>query len=667
MQKNQPPIFRRAHDISAEWRLNEVQFSVQTGWAESYDEIFAGKFPRVLDEKDILDVVLGRGRAILAGRGGDGKTWLLRRLFMQVLHRGDLPVFLDLKQWTGADYEAWKEWTSNDVGDGADFLVRRFCGLDFGAIDLDRISPDIKKILLVDGLNEITSPVGAQILLVLDELVRNQIDLSVLVADRLIRRELPNPARWSIGTPLPLSEEQVLRHLGRNVRVDDILRCPFFLDAAIRFHVEGNKRSQASQRFLVRHSGLAEDQLDRVAAAAYEAYHRYKSRIFDRAEFAELAGEQPTRALELSNTLLSNDPGTAYFAHHILHDYLAARHVASWRTEEWSPEMLAVLSFESSSFDAIELVFEQLDGERADRFLRLLYDWNLYAAGYALAQARDADAAASAEMRTMIFAMLAEKRFDSILATRQRANDALALMQLSDARPFREAHSLRDIFGALDAVRSNEGWYNDWKGLYKTERRSILSIKTLSSIRSPDSINGWTIANVAKRSTFEDGATDSLIQWLHEEDNATVRWRIAHTLGACPTPAALNALLQILDDDPSIYVRYGAIRSITEMAALADQRFRNTVSDAIDGRAHAINDQPKILGELRASLLMDALLVPPDWLEFVRNIVRAMFIATDAINERDLWRQCLNTAEEIYSNQVASRGQATGFDRRPNG
>jgi hypothetical protein len=667
LEKSLPTFFDRARDLSQKWPLNRVQFSIRTGWAETYEDIFACRFRQVLDEEKILDSVLNRGRAILAGRGGDGKTWLLRRLYMQVLERGDMPLFLDLKQWTGADYEVWKQWTSNEVGDGADFLVRRFCGLDFGAIELDRVSPVVRKVLLVDGLNEITSPVGAQILRVLDELVRNQIHLSLVVADRLIRRELPNPARWSIGTPLPLSEEQVRAYLGSNSQVDEILRCPFFLDAATRFHVEGSGRSQASKRFLVQHSGLAEAQLDRVAVAAFDAYRRFKSRIFDRAEFVGTAGEEPTRALELSDTLLSNADGTSYFVHHILHDYLAARQVASWPTEEWTSQTLTVLSFDSSSFDAVELVFEQLGGEKADLFLRRLYDWNLYAAGYALAQTQDANASTSAEMRTMIFAMLAEKRFDSILATRERANDALALMQLSDAKPFRDALSLGEIFRALNAIQSNEAWFNDWKGLFETESHSRLSIETLSSIRSLDSISGWTIANVAKRSIFQEGAPDALIGWLQGEANATIRWRIAHTLGACPTPAALDALLGLLDNDPDPYVRYGAIRSITEVAALANGELRQVILDAVAARADAISKQPKILGELRASLLMDAIMVPAEWLGFVRSIVRAMFVATDNTSERDLWRQCLNRAEELYGIRADAANQADGSTRRPNG
>lgn len=643
----------RAHEMCRTWPLHEVQFSVQTGWAQSYSDIFAAHFTRVLHEEEILDSVLKRGRAILAGRGGDGKTWLLRRLYKQVLDRGDIPVLLDLKQWTGADYETWTEWTSNEIGDAADFLVRRFGGLDLGAIDLDRLPPDASKILLVDGLNEITSAVGAQVLQLLDELVRNQIKLSVLVADRLIRRELPSPTRWSIGTPLPLSEDQVRKHLGDDVEVKPggTLTSPFFLNAALRYHVEGQRRSQASESFLIVHGEVKEEDLDRTAAAAFDAYKRTRSRVFDRAPFVELAGEAATTALERSSTLVSAADGTSYFTHHILHDYLAARHFAQWPARDWTPRALSQLSFDSSSFDTVGLVFEQLDEKRADLFLRQLYDWNLYAAGYALAQAHDADGYVGPEIRTMIFAMLAEKRFDVILATRQKADDALALMQLSDARPFFEAPHLEEVFSALSAIRSNEEWFNNWRRLFQIDPDSIMSVETLASIRMPDSIAGWTVANVAKRSIVEGDAPNLLANWVQDDLEATARWRIAHVLGAYPTHTAFETLVCLLDDDPDGNVRYGAIRSLIELAARADDGLRDTVSDAVGARAETISKQPKISGELRTCLLVDASRAGPGWLSFVAKVVRALFVAIDDTTERDLWRGCLNEAERLYANR----------------
>ena len=639
-----------AHTLYLNWPLPEVQFCIQTGWAQEYGQVFSEHFDHVLEEEKILDTVLDGGRAILSGRAGDGKTWLLRRLYKQILDRGKIPIFLDLTQWTGGDYEDWQGWTSGGVSDAADFLIRRFSGLDLGAIELDRLPPDLSKLLLVDGLNEITSPVGAQVLQLLDELVRDQINLSVFVADRLVRRELPNPTRWSIGILLPLTVKEVSKHLKSNIETEPggVLTCPFFLDARLRYHVEGLRRSQASQNYLINHAGVQEGELDRVAAAAFDAYQRARSRVFDRAEFAELAGEPAMTALESSNTLVSASNDKRHFLHHILHDYLAARFVANLRTLRWTPQTLSELSFDSSSFDAVELVFEQLDEDRADQFLRQLYDWNLYAAGYALARARDTDACVGVETRTLIFAMLAEKRFDTILATREKADDALALMQLSDARPFRDAQSLEAVFAAVDVIESSEPWFNKWKDLFRTGLVSELTIETLASIRMRDSITGWTVANVAKRSKVHAHTPYLLSDWVQDEPNATVRWRIAHVLGAFPTMRALETLVRLLDHDPDDSVRYGAIRSIVELASLAGQEIRNVAGEAIKVRSEVISKQPRIVAELRTCLLLETENAAPDWMLFVKQVVRAFFAEAESTSERDLWRRCLSNAEIQY-------------------
>jgi GTPase SAR1 family protein len=650
----------RAVDLYKGWSGNQTQFSLETGWSTNYEEIFSGNFSRVLSENTILDNVLQQGRAILIGRGGDGKTWLLRRLYRQALDRGDMPVLLDLKQWTSADYDEWKTWTSREIGDAADFIVRRFSNIGIGAIELDRVPPTVRKILLVDGLNEITSSVGAQILSLLDELVRDQINLSVLVADRMIRRDLPNPSRWAIGAVRPLSASQVRKYLGKKngVEVSGILTSPFFLDAALRYRVEGHSRSQASERFLLAHGGVKEQDLDQIGSAAFDAYRHSRSRVFDRSRFATLAGEISTISLENSETLLIATEDKRYFLHHILHDYLAARHFAKRPSDEWTPQALSELSFDGSSFDAIELVFEQLNEESADQFLLRLYDWNLYAAGYALGQARDSDSHVGIETRTMIFAMLAEKRFDAILATAQKANDALALMQLSDARFYYEAPSLEAVFAALDAVQSNEKWFIEWRRLFQTRPDVGLPVERLATIQSANSITGWTVANVAKRVALSSDCLNSLVQWIHS-NNATGRWRIAHVLGSYATPIVLKALLQLLDFDDDTYVRYGAVRSIVELAAKSDSALRKEVSAAIEKRAKAISEQPKISGELRTCLLMDVDASPNDWLSFVEDVVRAMFLAIDPVSERDLWRRCLMQAEILSENKKRKSVQST--------
>jgi hypothetical protein len=654
VQQSRPEDFKRqvvasARQLAASWKMHEPVFSLRTGWSRSYDGIFAGEFDETLSEDKVLDHVLSAGRAILSGRGGDGKTWLLRRLFVRAIDAGIAPVFIDLKQWTGADYEDWKEWTEDNVRAGADFLVRRFSGLGLGIIDLDRLPPNARKIIFVDGLNEITAKVGLEILDVLDEVVAFYMTTSVVVVDRLVRRDLPSPARWWIGTPIPLSPDEIRRHLpkGASLLANDLQSSPFFLDAELQSGSSGETRANLLRRMVRVHFGLADGEVEAVAEACFAAYSAARSRMFDVNAFRDQAGQAVVDKLEQSGAIKLLGPN-GFFQHHIVHDFLAAMHVSRLDPSQWAPTVFKALSFDASSFDAVEMAFEQLAEAPADLFLQKLYDWNLYAAGYALAQRRQGDDPVGLEMRTVILAMLGDKRFDPVIATSQRADDALHLMQIGEAEPFRQAKNIGELCAVVEAVGSDVAWFKEWKEVFRISETQVIEPATLAKIIEENSIIGWTVANVAKRVAGGPWIFPELAAWLGNACSATVRWRIAHVLGAIPREEALSCLLGLLDNEDEEDVRYGAVRSIVELSTAASPELRAQASAAIAARAREISMSERVSRELRSSLLVVPAVAPAGWLSFVQACVRAQFIATERLADKDLWRGCLVAAEELY-------------------
>lgn len=654
-------VISSARELASTWPVQSPVFSVLTGWSRSYDNIFAGEFDWVTSEDGILDRALSAGRAILSGRGGDGKTWLLRRLFSRALDRGIVPVFIDLKQWTGADYESWKDWTRDNVGDGADFLVRRFSGLNLGIIDLDRLPPDARKVMFVDGLNEITAKVGLEVLSVFDEIVASQMSTSVIAVDRLVRRDLPSPERWWIGSPLPLTGDEVRKHLpkGAVLTSSDLRTSPFFLDAELRSGASGVRRAATLKQLVNDHIGLTNAEAIKVAEACFLAYAYARSRMFDLVKFREGVGQVVLDKLEQAGAV--RFLGTnGFFHHHIMHDFLAAAHVASFAPTMWTPDIFRALSFDTSSFDAVELTFEQLEADLADSFLQKLYDWNLYAAGYALAQRRQGDGPVGLEMQTVIFAMLADKCFDPVLATRQRASDALRLMQVAEVEPFRRAKSISELCAVVDATDSSTDWFNEWKRVFRISELQVINEVTLVLITQANSILGWTVANVSKRVIDSQWVYPLLSHWAEESDNATVRWRIAHVLGAIPHTEALQCLQTLFDYDQDEDVRYGSIRSLIELATISDRALRDEVGVCIAARAGVISSSDRIARELRSSLLIEPSLAPVGWLDFVQACVKSQFLATERVADRDLWRGCLNTAERLYDRVQFNEGHTHG-------
>jgi hypothetical protein len=617
-------------------------------WMSDYDSLFAGKNGHVIiDEERIIDFALEKGRLILSSRAGEGKTCMLRRLYIHALQRGIAPVLMDLKQWSPSHYEMWKRWTSKSVTDGADFLLTTFSDTKFGILELDQLPPSVDKLILVDGLNEIATATGSQVLEIVDSLVRNQMRTSVLVADRSVRRDLPSAGRWTVGTILPLERKELLTFRSDLEYVNAaVLKSPFFLNASLKSKAEtnaaGTSRTIAlSERLALT---LTQDELAATAKAAYDAYFASKSRLFDLNRFQKAAGKEVVRKLLSSSDLEDAGNGDASFSHHIVHDYLCSLYLASLPAFEWTPAVFSAVSFDSASFDAIALAFEQLDEGRADTFLRALYDWNLYAAGYALGQISANEGSASLHLRTMIYAMLAEKRFDPVVATRQRANDALMLMKFEDAKPFQVAPSFDAVLDALSAVGGESNWFDEWKTLFLTRRADHVDLDRLQVLKDPDSVTGWTMANVAKRAMVDERDVVELGTWL-STSSATVRWRIIHVLGGHPYKASIAVLSATLDDDIDQNVRYGAVRSLVELAARGGTELGREVARILIGRARKIMEQPRIRRELQNAIVLDRTVAPPKWLDFATEVIRAFYVEADAIEVRDEWRATLTAVE----------------------
>ncbi|PRX34222.1 HEAT repeat protein [Paraburkholderia sp. BL18I3N2] len=650
-------FFARSSELASTWVMPEPVFKLRTRWSSDYDRLFAEEGHIVDDERAIVDLTIEKGRAILSSRAGEGKTCMLRRVFINALQRGIAPILLDLKRWSPDDYRAWADWTSRSVLDGADFLITRFSDTGFGILELDHLPPTVEKLILVDGLNEITTAVGSQVLEIVDTMVRNQMRTSVLVADRSVRRELPSADRWSIGTILPMERDELLTYRADfEEKGAAVLKSPFFLNASL--HADSASKFDETSRsaYLSQRLPLTSDQESVAAAAAYAAYFTSKSRVFDLKSFSEAVGDDVVQALRDSSDLVVSDSGEAYFSHHIVHDYLCSRYLAALQTREWTPEVFSAISFDSASFDAIAMAFEQLNGDRADAFLRALYDWNLYAAGYALGQISANEGSASIEVRAMIYAMLAEKRFDPVVATRQRASDALMLMKFDDATPFKKASSFADAQEALSAFTGTRGWFGDWKQLFLTRSTERIAIEQLQMLKDADSVIGWTMANVAKRALVDQKDVDSLGEWL-DTPNATVRWRVVHVLGAYPCERNIAILRSALDEDGDRNVRYGAVRSLVELAARADSATKTHVSRLLIDRVEKITEQPRIKKELQNAIVLDRSVVPTAWLEFATEIIRAFYAQTDAIDERDSWRATLAAVETecLASNEQVVR------------
>lgn len=634
-----------AETISETLRDPDPEFVHGIQWTTSYDGLFKGEFVDVGNKHSAVDKALRTGRVLLTGMGGVGKSILLNRIFNSVIHDNTLPIIIRFSEWSGKDYEHWQNLTDTPAV-RMDYLLREHGRPSLNIRQLDLLPPDIPKLVLVDGLNELSKNVANDLATDLGALAHELINISVIATDRLVRRKLEKPSRWTLGLIDLLTRDEVQRILTEEVdshagRVEnELLRLPYFLDAALQDGPLEPTRSRHMRLWFIDHCDLDVYELKDVADAAFSAYEDH-SRSFEWESFVNKIGTETAEKL-LTAGAVEKDPGSdlAYFDHHLKHDFLAAVHLAQ-HPSDWTREAFDRVTMRAGSFDTLAMTIENMEPPKSGQFIRSVYDWSLYGAAYALSEGFQAvQEPVSDETATIILAMLAERKWDIIASTAQQARDALLLFPDGVRRPYVQAESPDDLFAYVANLSDNDApeWFREWKRTFTIPyQRTDYQLET---IRGTESVLGWTLANTLKRVELPDHEITNLIEWYQlEADSPTVRWRIVHLLGAFPSTDTSRLLIRAVSEDNDRWVQYGAIRSLVEQAALTCPSFRNelmeTLGDLLPSLPENTPRRSTVLTAFeRAIILRQA---PPDWVRAVTGVLSSLSDHATSTDEVDRW------------------------------
>ena len=284
------------------------------------------------------------------------------------------------------------------------------------------------------------------------------------------------------------------------------------------------------------------------------------------------------------------------------------------------------------------------DSAVADDLLRSLYDWNIYGAGYSIAEGRASRV--SADMQTVILAMFAERHWDLITATAQRATDTLRLIGGADAIGFLQAPSLEAV---LDKVRQMDGqsnWFPEWQQLFTRKLGCPAETQDIIGLAASDSVIGWTASNVLRRLTLS-GSQVAEIRAFLDLPNATVQWRAVHVLGVYPSEDNCVSLFACLAGE-STNVRFGAIRSLVEMAARGSVEFSNRVFSEIAGRVAMLRSHSTTLAEFERAIFVQPDKAPAGWTRAASMALIALQETSVGVEERDRWDQALSKMVNTY-------------------
>jgi hypothetical protein len=615
-------------------------FEFRIRWAKSYDALFGGVPAEETAIEELVSRSLSQGRVILQAEGGAGKTSILLRLLKSAPEQDLFAVFVDLRRWRPELFEFWE--SARDSEPQRIQILLETLGLpeDSNEDAMRETPPELRCLLVVDGLNELPVGIGDSLLMTLDAFARRNPRVGVIVTDRLVRRPLEDP-RWSLATVAPLDNQEGL--MGN----------AFFRDLVQREGIDSTSSAGVHHAYISQHVNLNEEEFARTTRAALQLYEETKTRSFLMSSLMELAGSGSVQKL-LESGIVVQERDLVSFKHHLIHDYLASVAVAT-NPDGWNKDTFDALTLEASSFDALAMCLEQLPEKGdADRLVRHIYDWNAYGATYALSTSRRrGTAAVTEEMETALLSSLAERRWDVIRATAQQVTDALTLFPSETADRLLDAGSLEDVIAIAGEVAQKAGSTTEWFRIFSIPVGADLDNDVVETITDSDSLIGWTAANVIKRGRLGTSQLAFLLKLVSDQDaDPILRWRVVHALGAHPSEETLAVLFDALRD-PYQWVRYGAIRSAIECAARSDE-FRNAVFDALRSMLPALEEDPRVLSQFgRCVILREP---PPGWSELAGPVIENLFAHAPTEKQQDMWRRIaydLRRSQEDTDSRVA--------------
>ncbi|MFA6058668.1 MAG: HEAT repeat domain-containing protein [Taibaiella sp.] len=539
---------------------------------ENFDELFFHV------EKASLNVI--------HGIGGLGKSILLKRLTEEFsLQSPDsCIVYMDAKKWN----ERYKDFLNKTSS-----IEKRFEKLLFGFkanYSFDELSnykcigfsDNFEKIIVLDGFNEISDlNTRNEIIDLLSEVHQNW-KFKVLMTSRYYNKQ--EFIDWNIFELQNLRphalEILTKKYFQKSLDVYDsqnidCLSIPYFLNIAIK---DRNDSIITYSKYILNHilKGVAPENRNNTLNALSELAY---TSILSEQKFVikkDILGQKTIEYL-ISNQILTLSGDAYRFEHHLVNEFLVAYRIAN-DTTLWNRETFDIITLQNrTSFEIIRMILEQIHTEEAgDQFLLAVYDWNFYAVLYCFSKV---DNKYSSEFASFIILALTEKTFDKFKHTRLKARKYLEqlydkfnlkgkdflLIEIENPQNHQDIIlKFNKVLGA-NAEKFVTEPYKKWFYVLYDYTSAIIDT-LIAHIATDNPVMGWCYSNMIKRSELNRIHEDKLLNMFVNEANPIIRWRIIHILGNSFSPVTINLLLDVLENENYVWLKYGAIRSILEIA-----------------------------------------------------------------------------------------------------
>lgn len=531
----------------------------------------------------IIELVKEKKRVILSGRAGIGKSNAINTIAREILSGGKIPVVINLKNW---DVEYLEKLRDREIqlSEKMNILLRMSYG-KFNEKILEEIKDD--SIFIVDGLNEINSGEYGnesvrKVINTVEEYVRNHSNASpIIMTDRTSRKFTDD---YSSAVLDELGDEEVRRVINSKFvegRFDSLsssakefLRIPYFLELALKLkNPDLTSETKALELLFKELLELDKETINLISRVLFDLNSKNGSLLFDANDFEKRIGSASFQKLLDSKIIVQTPDGRAKFEHQLQHEFLISNYLTE-NDDRWDIGSLDVATLRANSIESLFMAIEQIsDKSKCDKFLLHVYNWNWPAAIKCIARLeKNGSENYSDSTMIAIASLVSQKMFDPVYGTSKAAKARLSELQNDSCKKISAAGSFSHLVEIINEIQNDDNWFLQWRKIFTWNVSLVLSDDDLMKIKSDESLVGWTTSNALKRLELNEthlGQLRAMYKTLLDgrQENDTVRWRIVHTLGSFPSRENALMLLSVLGKDPYHWAKYGAARSLVEMAA----------------------------------------------------------------------------------------------------
>ena len=525
---------------------------------------------------------------MLAGVGGLGKSLLLKRIMLKIAdtNKHAFIIFCEAKYWrdtysNGLKKELPLEQRVNNLLSGFQVtLTTAELINDFGAL---KENESLEKYFFLDGLNEIpNSRIRNEIIDLLFDFHKN----FGFIIGVLTRYQNPEEHKNWKNFELERLDKATLKSIVAhhfNKRLEDYternleyLALPYFLDIAIKNNRDiVNGYSDYLYDHVLKNLKMPkrDGAIKDLANLAYKAYQSNNKFIIPDKDIT------PSIRKNYVDTkiLFKSDQGYL-FEHHLINELFVANKI-SQDQNLWSRQTFDLITFENRiSFEVVQMILEQINkSEDGDKYLTSLYDWNFYAVLHCL---RNVDRNYSNQLAVLIILILTEKLYDKFSHTKKKVKAYLkplfekfqinAIPEKLDDYIDRNPTIEENYIDFIRIIESNLSYFTSGEYIetYKllSNKDEAINEQLIIKLVDSDPLTGWSCSNVLKRHKFNPEIEAQLRILFLSNNNFIYKWRIVHALGNSSTMASANFLLDIIKTNEYMWVTYGAIRSLFEIA-----------------------------------------------------------------------------------------------------